>query len=139
MVAYHQQSNGLVECFQNHLKAALRACLSGPSWTKDLPWMFLGIRTAPKEDLGCSSAELVYGQSLTVPGNFISRCDRPASRNSELLYWCEQASTLMPISPPNTGSNVQLSHHTSARPSLFSSYAMATRLIFNGPKRAPSG
>ena len=33
--------------------------------------MLLGIRTAPKEDLGCSSAEMVYGTPLTVPGDFI--------------------------------------------------------------------
>ena len=32
----------------------------------------LGIRTAPKEDLGASSAELVYGAPLTVPGDFLA-------------------------------------------------------------------
>jgi hypothetical protein len=37
----------------------------------------LGIRTAPKEDLNTSSAELVYGAPLTVPGEFI-----PGSANA---------------------------------------------------------
>lgn len=69
--AYHPQSNGLVERFHRHLKSALRARLTGPSWAKELPWVLLGIRTAPKEDLGCSSAEMVYGLPLTVPGDFI--------------------------------------------------------------------
>ncbi len=69
--AYHPQSNGLVERFHRHLKSALRARLSGPSWTQELPWVLLGIRTTPKEDLGCSSAELVYGYPLTVPGEFV--------------------------------------------------------------------
>ena len=68
--AYHPQSNGLVERFHRHLKSALRARLTGPNWTQELPWALLGIRTAPKEDLGCSSAELVYGAPLTVPGDF---------------------------------------------------------------------
>ena len=67
--AYHPQANGLVERF---LKTALRTRLTGPNWTKVLPWVLLGIRTAPKEDLGCSSAEMVYGAPLTVPGDFIS-------------------------------------------------------------------
>ena len=30
----------------------------------------LGLRTAFKEDLGCSSAELVYGTNLWLPGEF---------------------------------------------------------------------
>ena len=71
-MAYHLQSNGLVERFHHHLKYALRACLTGPNWIEELPWVLLGIRTAPKEDLGCSSAELVYGATLSVPGDFIS-------------------------------------------------------------------
>jgi cleavage and polyadenylation specificity factor subunit 1 len=76
--AYHPQSNGLVERFHRHLKAALRARLQGPNWMDELPWILLGIRTAPKEDLATSSAELVYGQTLTVPGDFI-----PAGNNAQ--------------------------------------------------------
>ena len=69
--AYHPQSNGLVERFHRHLKAALRARLTGPSWVKELPWVLLRIRMAPKAELGCSSAEMVYGAPLTVPGDFL--------------------------------------------------------------------
>ena len=68
--AYHPQSNGLIERFHQHLKSALRARLSGPNWIQELPWVLLGIRTVPKADLGCSSAELMYGALLTVAGNF---------------------------------------------------------------------
>ncbi|XP_072115699.1 uncharacterized protein [Mobula birostris] len=69
--AYHPQSNGLVERFHRHLKSALMAHLEGPNWVDKLPWVLLGIRTAPKEDLHISSAELVYGAPLVVPGEFI--------------------------------------------------------------------
>ncbi len=69
--AYHPQANGLLERFHRHLKAALRARLVGPNWIQELPWVLLGIRTAPEEDLGCSSAEMVYGAPLTVPGDFL--------------------------------------------------------------------
>ena len=70
--AYHPQANGLVERFHRHMKSALRARLTGPNWIDELPWVLLGIRTAPKEDLATSSAELVYGAPLTVPGDFIA-------------------------------------------------------------------
>jgi cleavage and polyadenylation specificity factor subunit 1 len=70
--AYHPQANGLVERFHRHLKSSLRARLTGPGWADELPWALLGIRTAPKDDLGTSSAELVYGAPLTVPGDFVT-------------------------------------------------------------------
>ncbi|GFN84908.1 transposon ty3-g Gag-Pol polyprotein [Plakobranchus ocellatus] len=53
------------------LKAALKARLQGPNWADELPWILLGLRTAPKEDLGSSAAEFVYGTPLTVQGEFI--------------------------------------------------------------------
>ena len=70
--AYHPQANGLVEQFHRQLKSSLRARLRGPNWSDELPWTMLGIRTAPKEDLGAPSAELVYGYPLTVPGDFLA-------------------------------------------------------------------
>ena len=78
--SYHPQANGLVERFHRHMKAALRARLSGANWIDELPWVLLGIRTAPKEDLGTSSAELVYGSPLVVPGDFVATpnsCETP--------------------------------------------------------------
>ena len=35
----------------------------------------LGIRTTPKEDLGTSSAELVYGAPLTIPEEFLAKSE----------------------------------------------------------------
>ncbi len=68
---YHPQANGMVERFHRYLKTALRLHLKSPNWIKELPRVLLGIRTAPKEDLGCPSAEIVYGAPLTLPGDFI--------------------------------------------------------------------
>lgn len=65
--AYHPACNGMVERFHRQLKTAI-ICHSNASWTESLPLVLLGIRSALKEDIGASSAELLYGESLRLPG-----------------------------------------------------------------------
>ncbi len=76
--AYHPQANGMVERAHRQLKDALRARLAGSSWPEHLPWVLLGLRVAPKEDSGISSAELVTGSPLTLPGEFVDVPEPPA-------------------------------------------------------------
>jgi hypothetical protein len=76
--AYHPQENGLVERFHRQLKDALRARLDSQDWPSHLPWVMLGLRAAPKEDCGISSAEMVYGEALTLPGDFLEASTPPA-------------------------------------------------------------
>ncbi|CAK1584942.1 unnamed protein product [Parnassius mnemosyne] len=109
--AYHPASNGLVERFHRQLKTAI-TCHADSNWTESLPLVLLGIRSAFKADLQCSSAELVYGEPLRLPGEFFestvstttditdftarirSVCEklqpRPASRHNKnkiFIYW----------------------------------------------------
>ena len=70
--SYHPQSNGLVERFHRQLKTALRASDGVQRWTDRLPLVLLGVRSALKEDLGCTAAELVYGQPLRLPGELLA-------------------------------------------------------------------
>lgn len=67
--AYHPQCNGLVERFHRQLKTAIK-CHADSRWTESLPFVLLGIRSSFKEDLQSSSAELVYGEPLRLPGEF---------------------------------------------------------------------
>ena len=99
--AYHPQANGLVERFHRHLKSALRTRLIGPHWTRALPWVLLGIRTAPKEDLGCSVAELVYGTPLTLPGEFIDETSDDNSPTALLPALREIVGNMHPIPTSN--------------------------------------
>ncbi len=77
--ANHPQSNGMVERTHRQLKAALRARLAGSRWPEYLPWVLLGLRTAPKEDSGILAAELVYGAALALPAEFLSTAEPPAT------------------------------------------------------------
>ena len=63
MSPHHPAANGLVERLHRTLKAA-NICHADEQWTEALPLVLLGIRTAYKDDLHLSAAELVYGELL---------------------------------------------------------------------------
>lgn len=67
--AYHPACNGMVERLHRQLKSAIM-CHCNDRWSEVLPLVLLGIRSAWKEDLKTSSAELVYGEPLRLPGDF---------------------------------------------------------------------
>ena len=94
--SYHPQANGLVERFHRHMKSALKARLVGPGWVDQLGWILLGIRTAPKADLGTSSAELVYGAPITVPGDFLATPSDPPNPAQLLPRLREAVAKLTP-------------------------------------------
>ena len=70
--SYHLCANGMVERFHRQLKASIKAQPDSTRWIDLLPLILLGLRTTIKTDLGCSPAQLVYGSTLRLPGQFIS-------------------------------------------------------------------
>jgi len=68
--AYHPIANGIIERFHRQLKAALKCQPIPNDWVTSLPLILLGIRATFKNDLQCSTAELVYGTTLRLPGEF---------------------------------------------------------------------
>jgi hypothetical protein len=83
--AYHPQANGIIERAHRQLKDALRSRLAGARWPEHLPWVLLGLRAAPKEDSAVSSAELVFGSPLVLPGQLLIEAERPVSEFVEKL------------------------------------------------------
>ncbi|GFW54253.1 transposon Ty3-G Gag-Pol polyprotein [Trichonephila clavipes] len=67
---YHPISNGIVERFHRHLKSAIKA-YENDTWSEIVPIILLAIRTAVKEDLQSSCAEIVYGTNLCLPSDMI--------------------------------------------------------------------
>ena len=68
--AYHPSANVLVEQFHCQLKGTMKCLLDTTHWTKALPLILLGIRTSINKDSQCTVAELVYGTTLRLPGEF---------------------------------------------------------------------
>ena len=108
--AYHPIANGLIECLHRQLKAALKAHHHNPAhWTEILPIILLGIRTAVKEDIGCSTAELVYGTTLRLPGEFFD--DSAVDTLIDLAnYVGKLKSTMRNVHPVPTHTQSRRSH-----------------------------
>lgn len=70
--AYHPCSNGLVERFHRQLKYALTASTNSQTWVDKVPLIMLALRNTVKQDLKCTSAELVFGTPLTLAGQIFS-------------------------------------------------------------------
>lgn len=99
--AYRPEANGMVERAHRTLKAALMARNAGEDWISHLPWVLLGIRTMPREGMRVSSAEMVYGDSLVLPGEFFPS-DQPSSPNMDLLR--ARVGELVPFQPTKINS-----------------------------------
>lgn len=78
---YHPQANGQIEELHRPLKSAIK-CHATERWTEVLPTVLLGLRAALKEDLQCTAAELVFGTTVRLPGEFFDStkpCSDPAT------------------------------------------------------------
>lgn len=93
--SYHPIANGLVERFHRQLKAALKSQPDKHSWNRTLPLVLLGIRSALKEDIGCTAAELVFGTTLRLPGSYFTVS--PATSSPSIEYLQKLKSTMQKL------------------------------------------
>lgn len=105
--AYHPQANGMVERLHRQLKSSLKARMTGPNWMDELPLVLLGLRTAWREDPECSPADLVYGTSLHIPGEFLPLPeDSEVKPSSQFLQQLQQKMrNIFPPKPNFHGNN----------------------------------
>lgn len=66
---YHPCANGMIERVHRQLKAALMC--HDDHWTRALPLVLLGMRSAYKEDMKSTAAEMLYGEPLRLPGELL--------------------------------------------------------------------
>lgn len=67
--AYHPQANGIIERWHRTLKASIM-CRDSQKWSTELPTILLGLRSTIKPDINATPAEMVYGTTLRLPGEF---------------------------------------------------------------------
>ena len=138
---YHPQANGMVERFHRQLKAALKTLPDPSPWFESLPFILLGIHTSIKEDLQASGAEMVYGTTLWLPGEFFSSSSTsssmdPTNYTSRLKAHMNQ---LQPTSPRQAHANTsQVSKLLSTCTHVFVRCDLVCKplqLLYNGPYR----
>ena len=71
-------------------------------WTETLPLVLLGIRTAVKTDIGCSAAELVYGTTLRLPGQCITKHEQTTTDIDLSDYVQRLRKFMQDMHPPST-------------------------------------
>jgi len=143
--AYHPQSNGMVERCHRQIKDSLRARLAGARWPEHLPWVLLGLRAAPKEESGISSAEVLFGVPLTLPGQFIAAAEPDVPQLLKQLRDVPVIATRAPASPPPSEPPAALQHTDlvyvrvdgSSSP-LAPQYRGPYRVCPKGPSSSPS-
>jgi hypothetical protein len=119
--AYHPAANGMVERFHRQLKAAIRC--QQRRWTDTLPLVLMGIRSAWKEDLGATVAEMVYGQSLRLPGEFLAPRTPEEASTDAASFVCQQRTSFEDLRPNS------VERHGVRKMFIFKDLATASRVF----------
>ncbi|GBM41015.1 Retrovirus-related Pol polyprotein from transposon opus [Araneus ventricosus] len=80
--SYHPQCNGKIERLHRTLKGAIKVH-DNIRWTESLPTVLLGLRAAIRPDTNHSIAQMVYGTTIKLPGEFF---DPPTIRMNQETF-----------------------------------------------------
>ena len=82
---YHPQTDGLIERFNQTLKAMLRrtATKEGKDWDKLIPYLLFAYREVPQASTGFSPFELLYGHQVRGPLDILRETWEASPKSSE--------------------------------------------------------
>ncbi|CAH8543108.1 unnamed protein product [Schistosoma haematobium] len=110
--AYHPAANGMVERFHRQLRSSLMAQPDSSKWSDALPLVLLGIRSSVKEDIGCTASELVYGTTLTLPGQLVkNETTTPGDPSRFVSRLLQMMQSIRAIPPREYNNRVHLDKH----------------------------
>ena len=106
--SYHPIANGIIERFHRQLKSSIKACHNPITWTDSLPLILLGIHTTLKEDFHCTTAELVYGTTLRLPGEYFDDSVSDSADPSSYVGKLKSIMHHLKAIPPRPATNRQM-------------------------------
>lgn len=129
--SYHPQSNGIIERTHRTMKAALM-CHKDEKRTDKLPIILLGMRTAHKEDIDASPAEMLYGQTIRLPGELFDETEAAPKPNNENEFVSDFRRKMRELRPTATA------HHTTEKPFVHKALATSRNVFVRNDKiRSP--
>lgn len=120
--SYHPSANGMIERVHRQLKAALM-CHDNPSWVTSLPFVLLGMRTAFKEDLNSTAAEMLYGENLRLPGEMLGPVDSENQTENPTDFVARLRKKMSNLRP------IPASRHSKQSPFIFKDLSSASHVF----------
>uniref|UniRef100_A0ABD2WEF1 Integrase catalytic domain-containing protein n=2 Tax=Trichogramma kaykai TaxID=54128 RepID=A0ABD2WEF1_9HYME len=116
----HPESNGIIERWHRDFKTALMCFEGEKEWTKALPLVMLGLRTRIRSDIDASPAEIMYGSTLRLPGEFFSDKDT----EHDLHFFTEEVRAFLKSIKP-----VLATSHNQAKPFIHKNLATCSHVF----------
>jgi cleavage and polyadenylation specificity factor subunit 1 len=98
-----------VERFHRSLKTALKFH-ADQHWTEALPLVLLEIRTSSQVDLQASVAELVYGETLWIPGELLTPTTQPMDPAHLITQLRQHMARIRPVPATRHASSSTVAH-----------------------------
>ncbi|UYV64474.1 hypothetical protein LAZ67_3000868, partial [Cordylochernes scorpioides] len=94
--SYHPQSNGKIERFHRTLKATISSH-NYIRWTERLPSVLLGLRSSIYGSSDFSIAQMVFGKTIRLPGEFFQDSQQSIDRDDLIKTLQKDMSSLQPM------------------------------------------
>ncbi|UYV65051.1 hypothetical protein LAZ67_3002925 [Cordylochernes scorpioides] len=94
--SYHPQSNGKIERFHRTLKTAISSH-NYIRWTERLPSALLGLRSSKYGSSDFSIAQMVFGKTIRLPGEFSQDSQQTGDREDLIKTLQKDMSSLQPM------------------------------------------